>query len=340
MRHRSPRRGLAALLSAALVLGMGAVVTVASAPAPASAATGALTLDHGATPATVLAGERARIALEARHTGASEDIAYNVSFVATLPPGATYVAGTATPASGANAPGEPRATKVTPDAADESTAYWVLEWSNVTDMPAGGTASIGFELDLDPARFPAGSTVDVPSLVLGSADERTIPKVTAATSGVTFVASASAADTATTRVSPVEITKSEPSSESELVRGLDDQQTVYTLTVRVAQAGALTGVVLRDVLPSALQFLACESVSATGGCSLLTGQQVVSEAGRASTEVTWTLGTLAAGSTTTIRYRAAAGYDELSAATGQFDGASLRTTSGTAATNTATVSGT
>ena len=73
MRHRSPSRGLAALLSLALVLGMGAVVTVASPPAPAAAATGTLSLDHDATPATVLAGENARIALEARHAGASEE---------------------------------------------------------------------------------------------------------------------------------------------------------------------------------------------------------------------------------------------------------------------------
>ncbi|MFC6451883.1 hypothetical protein ACFP82_17630 [Cellulomonas gelida] len=218
MRHRTPSRGIAALLSLALVLGLGAVATVASGvvtAAPAQAATGTLSLGHGATPASVLAGEDATIALRAEHTGAAADIAYNLTFVATLPPGATYVAGSATPASGPGAPGEPTAQQVVPNPADPSSSYWVLVWSNVTDLPAGGVASLGFDLDLDEARFPAGSTVVVPSRVLGSADERIVPKVTVATSGVTHVADASASDTAQTRVSPLEITKSEPSSESE-----------------------------------------------------------------------------------------------------------------------------
>ena len=340
MLHRRPSRGLAALLSLALVLGLGAVVTVAAPPAPASAAVGTLSLDGGATPQSVLAGENARIGLEARHTGDAADIAYNVSFVATLPPGATYVAGSATPGSGPGAPGEPKATQVTPTPGDPSTAYWVLEWTNVTDVPAGGSASLGFELALDPALFPAGSTVAVPSRVLGSADERVVPKVTVSSSGVTHVADVSATDTAETSVSPIEVTKSEPSPESELLRGLQDQRTTYTLTVRVAPSGGVDDVVVRDVLPAALQFLGCESVSAAGGCSLLSGQAVVPDGAGAGTEVTWALGDLAAGSVTTIRYRAAAGYDALDATSEQFDGTSLRQApTGTAATNTVDVTG-
>ncbi len=327
MRHRTPSRGIAALLSLALVLGLGAVATVASGvvtAAPAQAATGTLSLGHGATPASVLAGEDATIALRAEHTGAAADIAYNLTFVATLPPGATYVAGSATPASGPGAPGEPTAQQVVPNPADPSSSYWVLVWSNVTDLPAGGVASLGFDLDLDEARFPAGSTVVVPSRVLGSADERIVPKVTVATSGVTHVADASASDTAQTRVSPLEITKSEPSSESELLRGLEDQQTEYTLTVRVAPSGPVSDVVVRDVLPAALHFLGCESVSAPGGCATFTGQSVQSDASGAHTVVGWAFPSLAAGSTTTIRYRAAAGYTELNPGTSQFDGPSLR----------------
>lgn len=140
MRHRTPSRGIAALLSLALVLGLGAVATVASGvvtAAPAQAATGTLSLGHGATPASVLAGEDATIALRAEHTGAAADIAYNLTFVATLPPGATYVAGSATPASGPGAPGEPTAQQVVPNPADPSSSYWVLVWSNVTDRPPG-----------------------------------------------------------------------------------------------------------------------------------------------------------------------------------------------------------
>ncbi|GEA84634.1 DUF7933 domain-containing protein [Cellulomonas gelida] len=344
MRHRTPSRGIAALLSLALVLGLGAVATVASGvvtAAPAQAATGTLSLGHGATPASVLAGEDATIALRAEHTGAAADIAYNLTFVATLPPGATYVAGSATPASGPGAPGEPTAQQVVPNPADPSSSYWVLVWSNVTDLPAGGVASLGFDLDLDEARFPAGSTVVVPSRVLGSADERIVPKVTVATSGVTHVADASASDTAQTRVSPLEITKSEPSSESELLRGLEDQQTEYTLTVRVAPSGPVSDVVVRDVLPAALHFLGCESVSAPGGCATFTGQSVQSDASGAHTVVGWAFPSLAAGSTTTIRYRAAAGYTELNPGTSQFDGPSLRQQpTGTAATNTVDVTGT
>jgi len=339
VRHRTPSRGVAALLSCALVLGLGTVATVASqvvTATPAQAAAGSLSLDHDATAATVLAGEDARITLGANLTGDPGDVAYNVGFVATLPPGATYVPGSATPASGPGAPGEPVATQVKPSAS-ESTWYWVLVWTNVTDLPAGGAASIGFAVDLDEARFPVGSELVVPAQVLGSDDERMVPKATVTDAGTTVQADVSASDTARVDVSALEITKAHLSPEDEFLRGMPN---TYTLTVRAAPGGAVTGAQVRDLMPAELKFESCVSVD-PGGCGTLAGAAFTTDADGAHTQVMWDLGTLAAGSTTVITYTASAGYRALDDAATGFTGPSLRQDpTGTEATNTATATGT
>ena len=70
-------------------------------------------------------------------------------------------------------------------------------------------------------------------------------------------ATESAADDATTLVSALEITKSEPSPEGELLRGVHDHTTVYTLRVRASEVADTDGVVVTDYLPAQLEFLGC-----------------------------------------------------------------------------------
>jgi len=53
------------------------------------------------------------------------------------------------------------------------------------------------------------------------------------------------------------VTKSEPSPEGELLRGVHDQRTTYTLRVRNTGINDTTGVTLTDYLPAGLEFLGC-----------------------------------------------------------------------------------
>ncbi|GEL94114.1 DUF11 domain-containing protein [Cellulomonas composti] len=349
--HPSPRqhvarRWVASIAVWALALGIGTVATVAAAVATApaaGAAVGTLTLGHDGTSASVLAGEDATITFVAGNAGAAADIAYNVTFVATLPPGVTYVPGSTTPAApAAGAPGDPQEHRVTPDPLDPSTWYWVLVWSNVTDLPAGAATTIGFEVDPDEALFPVGSTIDVATGVYGSADERKVPKVVITPGGAVVTGDdARATDAPSVLVAPVELTKSEPSTESELLRGLDDHVTTYTLQVRTAEAAGTAAVVVTDLVPAQLHFLGCVSVDLPADCATLVSQTTgTDDEGRPVTVVVWDLGDVPAGTTVEIRYHAAAGTDEL-AADGTFTGSSTRQDpDGVAATNRASLTGT
>ncbi|MBT0993673.1 DUF11 domain-containing protein [Cellulomonas sp. DKR-3] len=344
------RRLVAAVAASALVVVLGTVTTVAATVAtavvaapPAAAAAGSLTLGHDGTTTSVLAGEDGTVQLVAGSAGADGDIAYNVTFVATLPAGATYVAGSTTPAADApGAPGEPTATQVRPDPLDPAGWYWVLVWSNVSDLPAAGEVRVGFGVALDPDVYPVGSVAHLRTGVYGSSDERVVPDVEVDDTGASATDyDASATDAPDVTVTPVELTKSEPSTESELLRGLEDHVTTYTLTVRTARTAGTDDVVVTDLVPAPLHFLGCESVDVPGGCAALaSATTAVDDEGHPVTAVVWQLGNVPAGTTVEIRYRAAAGTEEL-AADGTFTGASTRQDpAGVPATNRARLTGT
>jgi hypothetical protein len=79
---------------------------------------------------------------------------------------------------------------------------------------------------------------------------------------------------ATTELTAIEIEKSEPSPEGEILRGVHEHQTVYTLKVRNNHVGPTqglagagpngeTGIVIEDWLPAGLEFLGCGKVDNT-----------------------------------------------------------------------------
>ena len=64
---------------------------------------------------------------------------------------------------------------------------------------------------------------------------------------------------------PLLLSKSEPSVEGELLRGVHDHQTVYTIT---AETGSLPGVAvstLEDWIPAGLEFLGCGLIDNSSG---------------------------------------------------------------------------
>mgnify|MGYP001428499946 CR=1 FL=1 len=337
---KAPTRRKVTAVLATLALMVSAVTgatlgQVAAAPA-ASAAPGdagpAITLVKSG-PGSILAGETASYRLAVSNPGPpNADPAYNVSFRDQLAPGVAYVPGSTVPADA----GEPTVTTVKPNPVDATTWYIVLVWSNVFDVQPGGDGDIRFQVRPDSVRFPVGSSFTDTASAYANSDPRVLPKFDASGSAIPASYTASASDSRTTDVSAITITKSEPSSESELVRGVHDNSTVYTLDVRNTGVAGTDSVTVTDYIPAGLEFLACGGVdntppagspspeyvgaptlavvpAAPAPCpaptSVTTVPLAAGEAGPGSpagvyTRVIWSFATLAAGSTTTIHYRA------------------------------------
>lgn len=117
-------------------------------------------------------------------------------------------------------------------------------WRNISDLQVGDSLALGFSAATDPAVLPVGATFINDGSAYAHSDPRRIPAFSAA--GVVTPGSytgSAAATSAPTTVSALEITKSEPSPESELLRGIHEHPTVYTLTVRSTGVAPSTGVV-------------------------------------------------------------------------------------------------
>ena len=243
------------------------VVVPPAASSPALAQTPSLTATKTA-PGNILAGKNVPYTISTTNSGTAP--LYNVTFRDVLPLGATYV-GPSTPADF----GEPEIiVNQVPDplAVPPATIpQQTLIWSNIGDLQPGSTLALSFSVALnrtaDPARpslpvYQVGSTVRNSAESYASPNERVLPAFDA--QGVPIdnpaVTTASTGPT-TTRLTAIEIRKSEPSPEGELLRGVHDHDTVYTLDVETTGlAGVAAGAVVTDYLPAQLEFLGCGGV--------------------------------------------------------------------------------
>ncbi|MFL6163229.1 MAG: LPXTG cell wall anchor domain-containing protein [Jatrophihabitantaceae bacterium] len=317
--HRGSAR-LAAPLAITLVL-LGAV---ALPPAPLHAVGSAAIAITKQASATALAGQSISFTLTASNSAANPGAQpeYNVSFRDVLPIGLSYTAGSSTPADA----GDP--TIYT----DPVTGRQTLIWSDVADLQVGSTAAVGFSTAANSSTLPVGAVVRNTGNGYASTAPRTVPAFDA--SGVPIanasVQAATSNQTATT-ITALRITKSEPSTEAKLLRGVHDHPTVYTLTVSNTGRAATNAVTVTDYLPAAEEFLGCGQLDnsaaveypgappltatpAVGGsCPAPASVDTVSNPpanGSVSypagsyTKVVWNLGTLAAGQVATIAYAA------------------------------------
>ncbi len=223
--------------TAMLTTGLGA-----AAVPPAHAAAG-ITLDKTA-PASVLLGKPVPYTLKASNP-AGNDPLYNVSFSDVLPAGFEYV-GPTNPASA----GEP-AISTAPG------GQTVLTWTNITDLQQASSFTIDFKAKLkDPLPTTIVPTDTNTAYVSGSTNERDVPKFNA--DGTPKAGFISSNDTATTARAPFEVVKqSSNSPEGELLRGVHDQRSTYTLTIRNNEAVPTNNVTVTDYLPAGLEFLGC-----------------------------------------------------------------------------------
>jgi len=268
-----PSRPLAWILATVLVVAGLVSTTVAvtstaeAAPVPdlSTSVTAQGPDDSGA----ILAGEDARLTL--RVTNPTGVDGYNTSFLLLLPNGIEFVSGgiLGTPkvypslaelpnSSKAGTPDDPLAT--VPD------GYQVWVFEDVADLPAGATFTGDLQVRPSAAEFPVGSEVpfELRSYVSG------VPALRPVFDGSTGVGGAAAVAETTGAtgsdgldIEALRIVKSEPSIESQLLRGVHDNPTVYTLTVDYTGEGDTTGVSIVDWLPAGLEFLGCGALDQT-----------------------------------------------------------------------------
>ncbi|MBJ7470925.1 MAG: DUF11 domain-containing protein [Solirubrobacteraceae bacterium] len=259
---------------------------------------------------------------------------YALSYRVVLPTGVSYVASSAGAAAG-----EPTVVANQP-VANQTT----LLWKNVADVGPSTGHVLEFQVQHAPLSYVVGAIFSINASAYVASDDRYPPQFTAAGQADSGVANPytgfSANKTDTTRIAALEVEKTtDGTPEDELLRGVHDRQTIYTVTVRNNTVAATTGVIVDDYLPAGLEFIGgCGNVGvdhttnaptnsgspqeypgagaipvvAVPGCVVPNVVETVSvdPAGPAPsgvyTHVRWSsLGTLAAGATLTLKYRAA-----------------------------------
>lgn len=316
------RRFFASTLSIALVLA-GAVVLPA---APAFAAGPAITVGKDA-PSTALVGDGWTYTLTAANPGAPTNpdavTEYNLSFRDMLPIGVSYLPGSTSPVGA----GEPvvRTVGVVPN------TQQVLNWSNVADLQVNSTSRLAFKVTSNATALPVGSTPANTANAYVNIDPRLVPKFNSSGAAVAGSYTQTASSPAkSTLITAIKINKSEPSPEGELVRGVHDNPTIYTLKVTNNTKQATNAVTVTDYLPAQLEFLGCGGVDNSSdrefpGAPSLTATPTLPGVDCPTpvsvetvqnpvvvpplpagvyTKVVWNLGNLAAGAVRSIQYRA------------------------------------
>ncbi len=305
----SIRRSFAALIASAL-----AASSLGLAVATPAAAVGGLSLNKSA-PASVLLGDDIPYELTAKNANGAPP-QYNVGFSDVLPAGFEYKTGSA-PAT----VGEPTKTQ-------NGSGQWVLVWKNVTDLQPNSDFSFTFTavrvLPLPDSLTPSDTNA---ATVASQTDPRTIPAFNPDGTPKVGTFSDQATDTAVTARDPFVIEKSnDRSPEGELLRGVHQNRTTYTLKVRNNKVVPTTDITVTDFIPADMEFLACGKtdnsapgfVEYTGAprlgvpaldpspCPTPTLVETVSNPSGLPpgvyTKVVWNVGTLAAGGTETIKY--------------------------------------
>lgn len=235
------KRALASLTVVVLVA-LGLVV-------PAISASAAGTPDVQVTrtvAATTLYGTDAKVTLTAKQTTGPQ--AYNLSFTDILPVGATIASSDFPP------------TKLIPQP-DGTT---LVIWSDVADLATGALVSFNYTLAYSTVTYDIGAVLTGTAAAYANTNPRRVPRFLA-TTGAPVATSFTGSGTATssTTLVPFIVEKSEPSAEGELLRGVHDHKTVYTLKIRNNLVKPTTNLSMVDYLPAGLEFLGCGTVDNT-----------------------------------------------------------------------------
>jgi len=247
----------AILAAAALTATVLAVVPLPQSLTPRADAAASLQVTQS-IPGQTLIGRETPVEVSFRNTG--DDRAFNVAFSVTVPPGVSVSSSDQAPAR----------TIVETNAAGD-VLDTVVVWENLVDINAGSVYRFNYSLHHDvgtgaPELWEVGETVEAPVDAYFSDDDATVPQFQASgsTDPVTAVPPSGAgieqapSPTAdSTLLVPILLTKSEPSPESELLRGVHDHQTLYTLTAETGSQGSVGVTTIDDWIPAGIEFLGC-----------------------------------------------------------------------------------
>jgi uncharacterized repeat protein (TIGR01451 family)/fimbrial isopeptide formation D2 family protein len=185
------------------------------------------------------------------HNPNGQPYGYNLSFRVVLPEGVTY------------AGGGPVAPKQLADAPNPGERTLIFE--NVSDLSPGSTKELGFDLEYSSSIYDAGDSFPVVLQAFVNQDPRYIPKFNAeglpqneATSYTGFTPEI----TGTQTLKAIEVEIDEPSPEGEILRGVHEHQTVYTLKVTNNGVNPTTGTKIDAYIPAGLEFLGCGGAGA------------------------------------------------------------------------------
>lgn len=136
--------------------------------------------------------------------------------------------------------------------------YVVFE--NISDLPLGASTTHTLTLRPDADLFPVGSTIDFDATAFTSDDPKLLPQFPGSSSRVAGNAATSDPGVPNPRTTEVEVNalrleKSEPSPDNELLRGVHDHTTTYTLRVWHTGEGDLSDVTVTDLIPAGLEYL-------------------------------------------------------------------------------------
>lgn len=200
---------------------------------------------------TTLYGDPVEVTVSAANPQ-GQPYGYNLSYRVVLPAGVSYAGGAAAaPKQIADAPGLGETT---------------LIFANTSDLSPGATKTFGFELQYDTAVYDAGESFPVKAQAFVNADPRFIPKFNAegipqgpeSESFTGFTPEVTGIQT----LKAIEVEIDEPSPEGEILRGVHDHQTVYTLKVTNNGINPTTGTKLDAYIPAGLEFLGCGGAGA------------------------------------------------------------------------------
>ncbi|GGK93741.1 hypothetical protein GCM10009769_09820 [Curtobacterium luteum] len=180
---------------------------------------------------------------------------YDLGYSYTMPPGVSYVAGSAT-ADGQTLPDPVQSSLA-------NNAGTLLVFSNVSDLVAGDQKSIAFRVMPSTSTLPVGTSFTGTAQVAGSGDARMVPTFDGTGKPATNTTNSAAATSNATAVSAITVSKAEASPEHERVRGVHTHPTVYTLTVQNTATAPSNTVTVTDYLPAGLEFLQCGGVDNT-----------------------------------------------------------------------------
>ncbi len=249
----STRRGpkvSGALLATALVLACLQFVGGWHVPA---AAVPAITVAAD-VPANTLIGRETPVGLTFRNPGT--DPAYNLGFFIRLPLGVSV-----------SSSDEPPTSVTTETDAGGNPISTVVAWENVVDIVPSSyfefRVGLAHDVGTGPNQWEVGETFTPEIHAFVNDVNSVVPQIEPVVNGqqVTveanqYTRTGSAAEPTT--LVPLLLTKSEPSIEGELLRGVHDHQTTYTLTVETGSVGSgVTVGPVEDWIPAGLEFLGC-----------------------------------------------------------------------------------